>query len=1131
MTDLRRGLRAVTFDRVSARAALGLCAALLAGPASGQPVFGSLAGIVVDETDAVVPGVEIRLVSLERGTEDRMATNDSGRFVKERLMPGLYEVRATRQGFESASVSPVRVGIDAQTQVKLRLLLGPLNVDLVVAVTPGQLLKTDRSDVVTLFDRREVSTLPLVDRNPMRLALLTPGAQQLQWQHAASENPQASIQMQINGQPFGMTGYELDGTENRDPVLGVIVINPTLESIAELKVTTQNLDAEFGQANAGLVSVRTRSGGNFAHGSAFEQFQSDRFQARNPFTQPPGEPLPDTERHQFGGSLGGPLRRDRVFGFVDYQGVRGRVGGSRLLTVPTARARVGDLSEYATPIFDPTTGPPDGRLAFAGAVIPAERLAPQALALLRGVPLPNRPGIRDNYLVSGSEAFDSDAFNVRLDAQAGSGRHGFLRFSFADFDRDGAGAFGSSGGREIVSLGGASRVRNLSLAAGFDREIDARSVLDARFGFFQYKVDVRALDYGTTPAAEAGIPGLNVDPLSSGMPAIYVQGQYGFNMGYGLDVNRCNCPLIQDEKALQLAVNLTRVVGNHTLKAGLDVRRAYNLRLPSDAHRSGEISFSPDRTRGPEGGGLGLATFLLGDATYFRRFVSGSSDARERQWRHAYYVQDTFRAGRRLTISGGLRLEVIQPQTVNAPGNGGWLDLGTGEILVGGVGGTGLDGDVENSLNWAPRVGVTYQIDEETVLRAGYARSYDIGVFGTTFGGTVTQTLPVLAVQELNPAANHDAVFNLAQGPPPARLPAVPASGRFPLPDGVATVAHRRKMRLPAADAWNLALQRQLTDTTSLELAYVANRGTHSYNADNVTVDANQPTLVGFAEGVPRDLRRPYFAGPVGGFGAAYGWTQRIDYYCNCGESRYDSLQARLVRRVSRGLQYQAAYTLQRAVQDGDQQFLFDPELDRGRPEWDRTHNFALAALVELPFGKGRRFLSGASGLLDALVGGWQLNTSVLVQSGARFSVTYADAGADRDVGPNRPDQIGDPRPGSGDGIRQPWFNATPIGAAGAAFARPAVGTFGDMPRNALTGPGYWRVDASLSKRFALGSRAALDLLVEAVNLFNHVNLGLPDAEVGTLESPRPNAGYVTSTAFYGADPQRNLQFGVRVAF
>ena len=236
----------------------------------------------------------------------------------------------------------------------------------------------------------------------------------------------------------------------------------------------------------------------------------------------------------------------------------------------------------------------------------------------------------------------------------------------------------------------------------------ASLLADFRFGFFRYNVAVLPFDYGTTPAADAGIPSLNLDStFTSGLPAGFIEGSRGaFNFGSGLGVNRCNCPLDQDEKQMQLVGNVTKMLGSHTFKFGADVRRAYNLRVPSDRHRSGELTFSGNRTAGPTGGGLGLATFLLGDVTRFTRYVSPSTDARERQWRQFYYAQDTWRPHAKLTVNYGLRLDVIHPQTVNEPGNGGWLDLDTGEILVGGVGGIGLDGDVRNRLNWAPRLGV-----------------------------------------------------------------------------------------------------------------------------------------------------------------------------------------------------------------------------------------------------------------------------------------------------------------------------------------------------------------------------------------------------------------------------------------
>ena len=223
--------------------------------------------------------------------------------------------------------------------------------------------------------------------------------------------------------------------------------------------------------------------------------------------------------------------------------------------------------------------------------------------------------------------------------------------------------------------------------------------------------------------------------------------------------------------------NITKITGNHTLKAGIDVRRAYNLRVPSDRHRSGELNFENERTERTGGRRSRAASFMLGDVTRFTRYVSPTTEARERQWRHFYYAQDVWRPTPDLTLNFGLRLDVINPQTLNEAGNGGFLSLATGQINVAGVGDIGLNGNVENTLNWAPRLGVTYQLMEKTVVRAGYGRSYDIGVFGSLFGHSVTQNLPVLSVQELNAPQNFASVFNLAQGPPDPVFPPVPSTG------------------------------------------------------------------------------------------------------------------------------------------------------------------------------------------------------------------------------------------------------------------------------------------------------------------------------------------------------------------
>ena len=1093
--------------------------------ARAQAVYGSISGIITDTTGAVVPGATVTITSAERRTADSVVTNESGLYVKERLLPGTYEVRAELPGFKAAVFPDINVSVDTQTKLNIRLDIGQVSENVTVAGF-SPVLKTDRADVATTFETKQINELPILDRNFTKLILLTPGTQQLQWQHAASENPQGSTQTMVNGQHFSGTGYQLDGTENRDPILGIIVINPNFDAIQETKITSQNYDAEFGQATAGVVSVQTKSGSNALHGTGYEFHLDDRLEARNPFSQAVADPLtgkfiPDTKRNQFGGSLGGPIQKDKIFFFGDYQGLRSNIGGSRLLTVPTAAARNGDFSAYGVNIFDPLSGAtPAQRAQFPNNVIPSRQLSPQALAILKLIPLPNRPGTDNgtlnNFVASGSEPFNDDTFDTRIDDRVNERLNVFGRYSFATFDRNGPTAFGPGGGQELVSLGGVSKVKNHSLATGFDRTIGSNMTADFRFGWFKYKVDVLPFDFGTTPAKDAGIPGLNLDNnFTSGLFGGFIgedSDSRRIRFGSGLGVNRCNCPLDEDEKQMQLVGNLTRLIGNHTAKFGLDVRRAWNLRVPSDRHRSGELNFRNERTQGPEGGGLALASFLLGDVTRFTRYTSPTTDASERQWRTAYYAQDTWRATPKLTLNYGLRLDIINPQTVNGDGKGGFLlmtvndrqiDITSPNIRVAGIGGIGLNGNIKNTLNWAPRVGVTYQLNDKTVLRTGY------GVFGSIFGHTVTQNLPVLSAQELNAPQNFAAVFNLKDGPSPAVFPAVPSNGLLPLPDGVFARVLPDKQHPPAVDAYNVTVQRELTSDISVEAAYVGNRGARVFIGDGPSINGNQPRLDGFPN-VATDLRKPYFQ--------RYGWTQGVDIYCNCGTNRYDSLQTKLTKRFSKGYSIFAQYTLQRERQHGGDQFFYLPDLEYGPADWDRAHNFSLATTYELPIFKNNR-----------LLGGWQFNQATTIQSGLPFNVTYRDADADRDTGPNRPNLVGDPM--AGGGTRDRWFNAAPIASSGSAFSRPAKGTFGNLPRNALTGPGYWRTDASLFKRFSFATGQAIEFRIEAVNVFNHVNLGNPDSEIGVPGNNNPNAGRITSTAYFGLDPQRNFQFAFKYVF
>jgi hypothetical protein len=1148
-----------TTSKVSPLAlSLALCLTLVAatfGTTFGQAVYGSVFGTVTDSSGAAVPNATVTITNTGTNVSETTRTNGSGYYTQTRLIPGAYRIKVEASSFKAAVIEAVVVNVDTASTANVTLQAGQLS-EQVTITADAPLLKTDRADVATTFETRQVTDLPILDRNFTKFILLTPGTQQLGWQHAASENPQGSIQTMVNGQNFSGTGYQLDGTENRDPILGIIVINPNLESIGETKITSQNYDAEFGQAIAGVASVSTKSGTNDIHGAAFLFRQNDVLQARNPFSQFQKDPLtgkfiPDTLRNQFGGAIGGAIKKDRLFYFGDFEGLRSKTGGSKLLTVPTALARMGDLSAYGVNIFNPATTvlTADGkglqsRDQFAGNKIPIGMLSQQALNILKLIPLPNAPGLvngtQDNYVASGIEGFDKDSFDTRVDYRLSEKLSMFGRYSFANFTRNGPTSFGQGGGPELVSLGGSSKVRNQSVAYGFDYSWSPTLVTDFRFGFFRYKVNVLPFDYLKKTAEEAGIKGLNLNDFSSGLFAGFVNGNgtRDINFGSGLGVNRCNCPLDQDENQLQFVSNTTKFVGNHTFKFGADIRRAYNLRVPSDTHRAGELTFNNSRTAGVDGGGLGLATFLLGDVTSFGRYISTNTDARERQWRHFYYGQDSWRVGSKLTVNYGLRLDVINPQSINKAGNAGYLDLDTGQINTVGVGGTSLNGNVENSLNFAPRLSVSYRVNDRMVVRAGYGRSYDIGVFGSVFGHSVTQNLPALAVQSLN-NGNFQRVFNLADGAPAFtqffgldKAPkdptakantSLPANGSFFLPSGVFARALPEKMRLPSVDAYNVTVQYQLTNKMSVEAAYVGNKGTHVFAGDGPDFSINQVPLTGYTPNrTNANEFRPYFQ--------KFGWSQDVNLFCNCADNHYDSLQLKLDKRFSGGYSLMANYTYQRQVQEDGSYFIFDSNLNRGPAGWSRTHSFIFSQVYEFPFGKGKKFLNNVSRMGDYLLGGWQFNSATTIQSGAPFDNCF-DTGGISDTGPCRPNVNGPVKTGvtrAGDGTIR-YFTDLSV------FGSPAVGTFGNQKRSALTGPGYWRTDASLFKKFKLSERFGGEFRIESVNFFNHVNLNNPDGFIGKFENgklnPSKNAGLINQTAYGGLDLQRNFQFALKLTF
>jgi carboxypeptidase family protein/TonB-dependent receptor-like protein len=1147
-----------------------------AGRSLGQAVYGSVVGTVTDSTGAVVPGAKVTALNVQKGTSaTATTTNGDGNYSIQHLIPDVYTLKIEAPSFAVAQVENIKVSADSTARVDISL--KPSATQTVEVTAEAPLLKTDRADVATIFDQREVSDLPIFSRNFTQFELLTPGTQRLvSFAHAATENPQGSQQIFVNGQHFSGTAYELDGTDNQDPILGIIVINPTLESVTETKITSQNYDAEFGRAIAGVVSTQTKSGSNSFHGSLFEFRRSDATQARDPFTQTKRDPvtnrfIPSTKWNQFGGSVGGPIRKDKLFFFGDYQGTRRNTGRSVLTSVPTALVRSTclaatgncDLSQYLAggqgQVFDPTTGGPGGvgRTAFVMNQIPVAKLSPIAKAILGALPAPNAgaPGnIANNFVASGSSVYDDDSFNIRVDYQTTEKLHLFGRYSLADFRLSGAPIFGTLGGNGFGEggLAGSANTRNQSIASGFDYSVSPTLLTDFRFGFVRYNVHTTKANSDPNAATSLGLLGLNTgDPTTGGLPAFFFQknggaelfgyqtGDQGF--GSGLGVARCNCPLTESEQQFQFVNNWSKMVGNHTVKFGADLRYAENLRIPSDANRTGQLTFDAAGTSLAGQGGLSLATFLFGDVSSFGRFVTNPAllpSPGERQKRTFFYGQDTWRLTPKLTLNYGLRWEIYFPETVTKKGGGGFASLASGGYRVAGFGLFGSNGNIENSFkNFAPRVGIAYELAPKTIVRMGYGRSYDIGVFGSIFGHTVTQNLPVLVNQSLNNGGK-DAVYTLNQSAPAFSFPSIPANGLIPFDNQSNPKIRPEQLRLPALDAWNITFQREIAKNTSAELSYVGNKGTHVFAGNGPSYNLNQATVVGFPA-LSFNQRRRFHGAFNGGTCCDVDFT----YLGNNSSNNFNALEAKLEKRFSQGLQVLTHYTWSKALNFSDDYFAIDPRVTYGVDDNNRRHVFLISTLYELPFGHGRMFASSVPRWLDYIIGGYQLNNITIWGSGLPFTPSDGECGAERDTGPCRPNLSGSFKTGvtnTADGL----FFFTPGAAMGTPgsssgpFSRPNVAQFGNVGRNTFSGPNEFLSDLSLLKNFKITEKVNGQFRVEAFNIFNHPVLGFNSSQGnhcidclvkdlnGRIIS---DAGKITSIE-NGTSP-RQLQFGARISF
>lgn len=1075
-----------------------------------QATTGTITGQVTDPSGAAVRGAKVTLTEVNKGVSFAVTSNELGYYTKALLPPGAYTLKVEIDGFKTFVRENVLLSVDSTVRVDASLELGQV-VEKVVVTAEAPLLKSERGDVSTLLPNRLISELPTIGRNVALLQLLTPGAVKNWNQVGLAENPQGSVNIITNGQPNGARNMMLDGVDNNENVLGGNVVIPTAESVREIKISTSSWDAEFGRAGGAVSQVETKSGDNALHGSWFHFLRNDVTNARNSLTEPKAPP--PFKWNQFGGSLGGPIQKNKTFFFGDYQGARQRLGNTVFANLPTAPMRQGDFSQLRDskgnliPIFDPQTGDASGagRLQFADNRIPTVRISPVAKKLMDLLPAATYSDrIENNFIAAGSTKFNTNQFSTRVDHFLGENTRLFGRYIYFGSDLFSPPIYGLQGGGPALQggVGGFSRGFNQNLSLNLNHIFRPTLLIDVRYGYSHYRVQVRHPDEGTDLSNQVGIPGINQGNVNtSGLVRINATGIGAFSMGGPVT---CNCPLDEVMSHHQAAANVSWIKGSHSIKFGGDIRRYHNLRVSNNGRR-GTFEFRPGVTGNPStaNSGFGTASLLLGLASSFTRQFNYQDNIGNESETHVFgYVQDTWKVTPKLTLNYGVRYEIYTPPATPT-GAGSNLEFPTMLVWIAGV------GDVPNRVgvrvdknNFAPRFGLSYRLNDKTVIRLGAARSF----FPNVFNVLVSGNYPLIGTQQLNPAGTYNYLLSFTDPRPAFTFPAIPPGGKFALPVGVSMTGNPFNRATAYVDAWNLTVQRTVSPTLSVETAYVGNVGRQLY--------FNVPMNVPVPGPGPFNPRRPLFA--------QRGFTQDITVRGNSSSSSFHSLQIQVQKRATRDLAFIAAYcwskTMDFGAGDRGYDVVSDPYHignDRAVANRDRASVFTLGHVYEFPFGRGKRFLAKTSGVANHIVGGWSFNGITIVESGLPISPALANNAPLNSTFLLRPDIVGNPEVSNPS--RNLWFNP-------AAFVVPGQYRQGTTGRNILRGPSFFEANWALSKLFQATERTRLEFRWEVYNAFNTTNLANPTV---TVDSPA--AGKIFG--LIAGSTMRQMQFGLRLSF
>jgi hypothetical protein len=1054
--------------------ALGL---LVAVPVQAQVTTADLVGRVTDTSGGVLPGATVTLTN--EGTRDVRvaATGDGGDYVFNLLPIGNYTVAVTLQGFGSQST---KVSLSAGDRVRFdsKLQVGVLAETITVAAA-SPLLQTDTSTLSSLVTEKAVQDLPVNGRNFVRLVQLAPGAHEgLPNSLASGTRPDDRRQtsaISINGALDNQNNQLIDGMDNNERAIGTIGVKPSIDAIAQVKVQTSNYTAETGRTAGGVVNILTKSGTNNFRGSLFEFARNDRFDAKNFFAAT----KPELNQHQYGGSLGGPLRADRTFFFADYEGFQQTQGVTNVITVPTARMRNGDFGELSVAIHDPLAA----RAPFPNNQIPANRFDPIAMKYMALYPAPTSPGLANNYASITERTQDSSTADVRIDHKFSDSMSMFGRYSYNNVDTFTPSACppnadgiqpGCGGG---LAFPGPNVTKAHGVQGNFVRVHSDSLISEFKVGYLKADIQSLPLNYGTNLSQQFGIPGVNVDDVTSGLALMTLT-------GFSALGDSTFIPLIQIDDTWQFNGSITKTFGAHNIKVGA----AYIARqfvVFQSASPVGNFTFNPQLTDNGAGvGGNTIASFMLGFPSQVARSHSLIYPHYQTNEPSAF-VQDDWRATDWLTLNLGVRYDVFTPYT-ERDGQISNFDVANARILLADQDGVTASAGVSTDYsNIAPRLGFSATLPGSMVVRGGFGLAYFPGNYmSQSFMKNqpfVSAYGPVLSGGTTGGGAP---TLRLADGLP---LPVAPS---YTTPSG-SIIGVAQDFKSTRVSQFNLTVEKEFAGNV-VAAGYVGSRG------DNVAFVVGDINLAPIGPGTVQ-ARRPYNSRLPG--------ISTIGMFESDFESFYNAMQLVFQRRHRNGLSFSTNYTL--AHNEWTQPLPWDiSRVERFDADNDVRHRVTAAVNYELPFGRD------LTGVAQQVLGGWQVNAVASWQTGLPFNITNATARVNTGGG-DRPNLVGEAE--LDDPAYTRWFNT-------AAFAAQPINTIGDtvVARNFLHGPSQRRLDLSLFKDFMLPRSARLQVRIEAYNVTNAVNFANPNGALG-------NAAFGTITGTNGTP--RQMQFALKLLF